>query len=247
MQGRIIVGLGIGLVVAASCWLVPSKVLALTDEEIIRALDERVATGEISEELYRKLRKKYAGGESAPKPQAKPVKEVKGNLLKNFSMEEDNDGDMTPDNWQVTGVRYGDFVITDLDSQVRHGGDKSIRVQFYKSNSNSCKISQVIKVEPGKKYLFSCWLKGENLRGKDGCLLQAFASPTKPGEKDRGTVVADLPLWGKATGSFDWRRIPVTTKPLPAKAQYLKVWIRFHMGIPNSKAWIDDVVLIAVD
>jgi len=256
MQGRTIVGLGIGLVVAVSCWLVPSKVLALTNEEMVRQLDERFIKGEIPADLYRELRKKYTGGGSTPQAQAapaRPVKEPKGNLLKNFSMEEDSDSNKIPDSWQV--YRHPDasrpFVVV-LDSQVNHSGDKSVRFEF---NSEQCYggITQTIKTEPGKKYLISCWLKGQNMKGSDAFILQASAHPNElvagmvEGKKlVKGTRVVSKAFYG-AKGTFDWRRMVAKTEPVPEGMQYLRIYLRHYNPAANSTEWIDDFVVVPVD
>jgi len=237
-----------------------SLTFALTDEEILRKLDERFANGEISEKVYLKLQKKYGGGEgeveqSTPKPEAKPAEGMSGNLAKNWSMEEDSDEDMMPDNWKKFGYfGYKDSGLSIyLDSEVKHTGDKSVCFLFPSADHHGG-ICQVIKVQPGKKYLFSFWIKGENLKGKDNFAMFAQCHPAEPDEKDmtmkrasQGTKVTSENFWDKAKGSFDWRRMVVKTKPLPQDAQYLSVFVSFYQGNPNSKLWMDDVVVVPMD
>jgi len=243
-SGRLI----LTLLLISFCGL-SSLVFALTDEEMVRQLDEKFLKGEIPVDVYRELKKKYTGGGSTPQAQAapnRPVKEPKGNLLKNFSMEEDSDGDNMPDGWRKWGAGCDNLVIIGLDSEVKYSGDKSVRFNFQQSASNDGRISQVVKVEPGKSYLLSCRLKGENLRGSDGFLMSAYYFPTKPGPDDKGIQAANKTFYGEK-GTFDWKAMAMKIKPLPANAQYLRVIVRFHMGTPGTKAWIDDVVLMPVD
>jgi len=226
-----------------------SVVFALTDEEMIRQLDERFIKGEIPADLYRELRKKYTGGGSTPQAQAtpaRPVKEPKGNLTKNFSMEEDSDGDNMPDGWRKWGAGCDNFVIIGLDSQVKYSGNNSVRFDFQQSTSNDGRISQVVKVEPGKSYLLSCRLKGEKLRGSDGFLIQTYYFPVKPSSDDKGIQAVNKTFYGEK-GTFDWKAMAMKIKPLPANAQYLRVAIRFHMGTPGTRAWVDDAVLVPVN
>lgn len=226
-----------------------SIVLGLTDEEMIRKLDERFIKGEIPVDVYRELKKKYTGEKGAPQVQAKPVQETPGNLVKNGSMEEDTDDNRIPDNWQEYRVTAVSQFVIDLDSQVKHSGDKSVRFQFDK-DSNYGGIIQIIKAEPGKKYLISCWLKGENLKGRDAFILQASAHPTKAKAEnvtEKGTQLVSKEFWKEAEGTFDWKRMVAKTKPAPGDAEYLRIYIRHFNPAAGSTEWVDDVVVVPVD
>lgn len=222
---------------------------ALTNKEKAKNLDEKFIKGEISEQRYMELKKKYAAEKSVPEPQTKQVEKKAGNLVKNPGMEKDSNEDMMPDNWQKQGYfgyRDGALVI-DLDSDVKRSGNKSLCFTF-PSKSHHGGISQVIKIEPGKKYLFGLWLKGENLKGGDAFIMTTSSHSIDPGMEDKGTSVVYKEFRGnEAKGSFDWRRMLVKTKTLPENAKYLRIYICNYQADISSKVWIDDVVLLPLD
>ena len=241
--------LGMVVVTVLVISLLSPSLYALTNEEKLELLEEKFLEGKIDQDLYKELRKKYQGGTagvSKTEVKAKPIKEVPGNLVKNWSMEEDNDGDLMPDNWQKWGFLPG--VVIGLDPKVKQSGGKSVCLQFPPTSADGG-ICQTIKVKPGKIYLLSCWLKGENLTDKYSFLLMASCHSTKPGEKDTKPKVAKKEFY-KVKGSFDWRKMVAKTEPLPEDAQYLKIYMRNYAptGLPaNNKTWIDDVVVVPVN
>ena len=84
-----------------------SRVSALTNEEMIKLLDERFVKSEISEENYDRLRKKYGDTDAVPTKPAKAirVKGITGNLIQNSGFELDADNNGIPDGWSEGGEK----------------------------------------------------------------------------------------------------------------------------------------------
>ena len=56
-------------------------------------------------------------------------------------------------------------VTTFADSQIKHGGKTSLRMESVgKNEARHCRIMQPLKLQPHRQYRISFWLKSENLR-----------------------------------------------------------------------------------
>jgi len=165
MQRRTIVGIGIALIMLVSC---SSRTLALTNEERTQMLDDKFIKGEISEATYKHLLQKYGGATagSKPKPEAKPVEEATGNLVKNFSFETlASDG--SAEGWTIDH-KNSNVVDIRMSTSVAHSGNNSMRFSSQKNYHGGEITFQELPLQPGKKYKVVFWAKGENLQSKPG-------------------------------------------------------------------------------
>jgi len=236
MKRRMTVGLGIVLMMAIGCWLLPSKVLALTNEERIQMLDDKFIKGEISEETYKRLLEKYKGtvSSSKPKAEAKPVKEVAGNLVKNFSFEELN-SDNLPEGWQIEHKGSNNIDIG-VSRTKAHGGNNCVFF-FGRGLAWQEKMIQELPLKPGKKYKVIFWARGENLkRGptSDGapCVVN-LDYKTKDGKLK--------PLYIEPKVGNEWKMV---AKILKVPADALEGgYICLRLYCATGTLWIDDVVV----
>jgi len=129
---------------------------------------------------------------------------------------------------RFTGFRFQDDpgVATFVDSEVRHGGKSSCRMQDAKGN---CRLMQTIKVRPWACYRFSCWLKTKDLKP---CEFKLLALPTSKG--GRGLTFHEI----HPKETEDWTQIEVVFNSLNESEVnlYLGVW-----GGLQGKLWIDDI------
>jgi len=245
----------IGLIVAAVFFLGQTVlVYGLTDAEMLRLLDERFANGEISEKVYLQLKAKYSKvGAKEAQPTPTPVKEVQGNLLKNAGFELDADDDGMPDNWEKYQPQKADF---GLDTEVFHSGKSSLCLSC-KKLARVVGITQTAKVTGGKKYQFTCWLKGKDL---------ASAFPAT--EKKANYVVLLLNYtWLDSNSqkiksdSFEylnvhipksafkrlerWTLVKDKVRTAPANAVAVRMLIGMYRV--DGTSWYDDVVLKKVE
>lgn len=161
-------------------------------------------------------------------------------LVKNGGMEVDADGNGVPDDWVLAGPMPNAKVT--LDPAVKHGGEKSVKYSDPVGLGNHFRLTQVVPVEPGKNYVCSLWLKGENVKAlSDGGPIIVDATwfhSSQPDEKDKGTVAFSKEL-PSDVGSFDWKKIVFLTKSAPADAKYLRLAIVMYQS--SGSVWIDDV------
>jgi len=123
-----------------------SKALALTNEERVQMLDDKFIKGEISEEIYKRLLKKYKG-DTTEGTKAKPeAKSVQGNLLTNPGFEEGQGNNPTgwiADGSPVTWANEG------------HSGNRCVVAKV----AGWSGWKQNVEFQPGVKYVFSGWMK----------------------------------------------------------------------------------------
>ena len=231
----------VGIIMVINFWLVSSNVLALTNEERIQMLDDKFIAGEISEETYKRLLEKYGGAtaSSKPKTEAKPVQEVQGNLVKNFSFEHlASDG--SPQGWVIerTG-RYGSSASVGLSTLEAHSGKSSM------SFSNSMQygtdmVLQEIPLEPGKKYKVVFWAKGEGLQRNpksDGmpCVVNLDY-------KSQDGKLKPIYIEPKIAG--EWKQV-VKVLAIPGDAvEGGRICLRLYMA--SGTLWIDDVAVVSL-
>jgi len=221
-------------------------VSALTNEEMIKKLDEKFIQGEISEENYNRLRAKYGDTSKgtastmtkpAAKIEAKPVQAVPGNLVKNGEFEQDEEGDGIADNWKPNKKKQP-WVM--LDEQQKHGGAKSLKIvppYEYQIVEGLC---QYVEIEPGKKYGLSFWAKSSNLTIKDaGFNRISFHDAT--GKRLTHTYIYDFK---KLRGSKDWTPISIVAT---APAGATQAMIRLGTYENTGTIWYDTVVLKKID
>jgi len=224
------------------CFLIP-RVSALTNEEIIRHLDERFARGEISEENYNRLRKKYGDTDTVstkPTEEKKTVavKEVAGNLVKNASFEEDTDNNNIPDKWKI--FKWGSKTRrTIIDSSVGHSGSSSARVEAPADFVSGAGFQQAVSVTPGKKYRLTAWCKSANFTRKkptaEGGALHAKFN------NNGGHQFIDLMMLRENT---DWVKVSkIVTVPEMSDIATIQANGYDFKGI----IWFDDISLVEME
>jgi len=229
---------GLILFVAIVCCLAPSKVLALSNEEKIQKLDDKFINGEMSEETYKRLLKKYRGKTDEEKPaqeKTKPVEEAAENLVKNFSFEEQTD-DGSAKAWEIQ--HKGSTVVNiGLNTENSHTGKNSMRFSSDSTSHSTEVAGQRIPLQPGKKYKVVFWAKGDNLKSApkaDGtpCVVN-LDYKTKDGKLQ--------PLYIEPKIGNEWKMVAKVVK-IPSDAlEGGDVSLRLYMA--TGTLWIDDVVV----
>ena len=231
--------LGVALVLSLAL-----QASALTNEEMVRMLDEKFINGEISEENYNRLRAKYGDtskGTAATKPAAatatKPIQEIPGNLIKNGEFEQDEEGDGIADHWKPNKKKQP-WVM--LDEQEKHGGAKSLKIvppYEYQIVEGWC---QFVDIEPGKKYGLSFWAKSSNLTIKDAG-FNRISFHDANGKRLTHTYIYDFE---KLRGTQDWTIISIVAT---APAGATQAMIRLGTYENTGTIWYDTVVLKKID
>ena len=117
-------------------------------------------------------------------------------------------------------------------SDVAHSGKSSLHYtnadpQIYKM------FTQKLDVHPGQHLLFSAWVKGENLTGKEGAGL--FVQSYDGSKYIGGAFPSTL------TGTFDWKLVKGEySVPPSATSTTLGLYLRKGM---TGTAWFDDVMV----
>lgn len=237
MQTKTILGTGIALLVIISC---SSMVLALTDEERVKTLDDKFIKGEISEDTYKRLLQKYGGAtaSSQPKAEAKPAKEVSGNLVKNFSFETlASDG--SPEGWTIDHKR-SNIVDIRVSTSVAHSGNNSMRFSSQKNYHSGEITFQTLPLQPGKKYKVVFWAKGENLQRSptaDGmpCVVN-IDYKTQDGKLKSIYIEPKVGNEWKQVGKM----VSIPADSLPGE----RISLRLYNA--SGTLWIDDVEVVAL-
>ena len=243
----------VGLIVAAVFFLGQTVlVYGLTDKEMLRLSDESFAKGEISEKVYNQLKAKYSKvGEKEAKPVA--VEEVPGNVFKNASFEIDTDDDGMPDDWEKHQPQKGYF---GLDTEVFHSGKSSFSLSCEKL-ARMVGITQTATVTGGKKYQFTCWLKGKDL-------ASAFPATEKTAnyvvlllqytwlDSNSASISNEsfefINIWSPKTAFKRlqrWTLVKDKVRTAPANAVAVQMFIGMYRV--DGTCWYDDVVLRELD
>jgi len=237
MQSRIIAGLI--LFAAINCWLVPSKVLALTNEERIQQLDDKFIGGEISEETYKRLLQKYGGGaeSSQLKAETKPVQEVAGNLVKNFSFE-NLALDGFAEGWAMTGTKQGGaHQKVEVSTSVAHSGKNSMKFSNHMPYGTDL-IAQELTLKPGKKYKVVFWARGENVQrapANNGKACVANLDYKTKGGKFK-------PIYIEPPIGTEWKVTAKIVKIPDDASEEGRICLRLFWA--SGTLWFDDVVVL---
>jgi len=210
---------------------------ALTNQEKLKLLKERFLKGEIDQDLYKELRKKYEGGAaevSKADVEAKPVQEVAGNLVKNFSFERlSSDG--SAEGWTID--ESSSLEPVEVSTSDAHGGKNSIKFAARKTKGTK-PIFQEIPLKPGKGYRVVFWAKGENLQRDpkaDGrpCVVQLDYQAQDGKLK---------PIYIEPQIGNEWKRV-VKTVNIPGDAlEGGKISLMLYYA--SGTLWIDEVVVM---
>jgi len=133
-----------------------SLALAMTNEEKLEKLEEKFLNGEISEELFKRLEKKYKGETAPTIPTLATAPKVEGNLVTNGNFE-------TPDPANPSkplGWHQGNEHCQWVDGG-RNGG-KCVRLEPESYVNYFYGWFCPIEVKPHTKYKVSLWVKSEN-------------------------------------------------------------------------------------
>ena len=120
-------------------------------------------------------------------------------------------------------------VSTFADSQMRHGGARSVRMEnFAQGNSaGNCRLVQSVRVSPWRQYHASCWIKSEGFATNDEVRILALAPNGK-----------DLAYSGiEVEPTQDWKEYHVVFNSLGNHE------VKLYFGVWGSKAgrlWWDD-------
>ena len=210
-------------------YVVPNISWALTDEEILKRLDERFVSGEISEKAYYELKAKYEGKEEKGTAEGKALEEIPGNLIKNSSFEEEAEG--KPSHWQIVKQESG--IEIGSDNGMSHSGGKSLFLSFTQPTTGEVSQEFAIEIEGGKTYILSCWIKSEGYRGSGALHMPCYYTPGTPKYKDWIMIPGKL-----CGGTKDWGKFETKLEiPSPVKKVKLKIISEKMTG----KLWIDDI------
>ncbi|HEY0384779.1 MAG TPA: carbohydrate binding domain-containing protein [Pyrinomonadaceae bacterium] len=116
--------------------------------------------------------------------------------------------------WQVTSIPQAQVAI---DPSYRHSGQRSLRILFKSPSTLDFKnVSQVVVVEPGAQYRFTCFVRTEDLKSAGTPLIEILDSAD-----ERTVLGASAPL---AVGKSDWQQLTIDFKS-PASSEAVKVRI----------------------
>ena len=116
--------------------------------------------------------------------------------------------------WQVISVPQAQVAV---DPNYRHSGQRSLRVLFKSPSMLDFKnVSQLVVVEPGAQYRFTCFVRTEELKSAGTPLIEILDAAD-----ERSVLGASAPL---ATGRSDWQQLTIDFK-VPPKTEAVKVRI----------------------
>jgi hypothetical protein len=125
-----------------------------------------------------------------------------------------------------------------IDNTEKKEGNQSIKIEV-NGNKRAC-IGQVIPVEAGKRYDFSCFIKTDNVKSKYGVFVRNnFLNNGKKVENGPSTqpLASDV----DPIKTHDWTDRKLDIK-IPVGANQLKMEMFFETG--TGTAWFDDLKLI---
>ncbi|MBD0327345.1 MAG: hypothetical protein ICV68_12985, partial [Pyrinomonadaceae bacterium] len=114
--------------------------------------------------------------------------------------------------WQVTSVPQAQIAV---DPNYRHSGQRSLRVLFKSPSTLEFKnVSQLVVVEPGAQYRFTCFVRTDDLKSAGTPLIEIL-----DGADERNVLNASAPL---AVGRSDWQQLTIDFK-VPPKTEAVRV------------------------
>jgi uncharacterized protein YjdB len=166
--------------------------------------------------------------------------QVISNLIQNSGFElTSNDS-----NWvnNIGPIKWGVWLPTgkvplSIDTTDKKEGNQSIKIE--NTNRRAC-IGQVIPVEAGKRYDFSCFIKTDNVKSKYGVFVRNnfLNNGTKV---ENGPITQPLASDIDPIKTYDWTERKLDIK-VPAGANQLKMEMFFETG--TGIAWFDDLKLV---
>lgn len=87
-----------------------------------------------------------------------------GNIIKNPGFEEVTGG--MPAGWNTEAFKPSSDAVRFISEGGAHSGSKCFAI--LNSQPNDCKVVQDLKVQPGKVYKVSCWIKTDNIQNQPG-------------------------------------------------------------------------------
>jgi len=170
-----------------------------------------------------------------------PAAEVP-NLLPNASFEAGPNNVATGwriDFWQPVGNPRSSG---DVSGDVAHSGRRSLHMSGKAAPSHAYWSCRNLPAEPGKRYVFSAWVRPECVMAPHGyCQMHIGFQDAK------GEIIQDAEhpfysgwAWNRFSGHSDWVRVGIQTTSPPGSAR-LAVTLRL-VGV--GEAWLDDVELV---
>jgi len=219
---------------------IASFAFALTNEEKLNLLEEKFLKGEVSEKIYLELREKYGGvTKAAPAvKEAKPVTEVKGNLIKNFSFEKlASDG--SAEGWVMDYVEARKLGDMSVSASVAHSGKNSMKI-FSGHGSPTAYVIQEIPLRPGKSYRVFFWAKGENLLKTPGA--SGVVNPCAVSIRYKGKDNKNKNIWIEPAVGNEWQKIAKIVNIPGNSLEGGAITLRIFNS--TGTLWIDDVSVV---
>jgi len=220
------------------------SVYGLTDEERLQLLEDKFLKGEVSEDIYRKLLKKYEEktGKGETKPQAPKeaepqVKKASKDLIINGGFEEEDEAGLgVAAGWKPRYMRK--WIV--LDDMVKHSGEKSVKFGMPEGGSSGTVECwrQKPKVQGGKPYRIKFWCKSENFQAKD-CSFNNIVFLDGEGKNLKQHWIGVH----KMRGSQDWTKFELNA-PAPAGAVEAQLSLGVYFYQASGTLWYDDVSII---
>ncbi len=150
-------------------------------------------------------------------------------------------GDLLPKNWLFQIHNASPAITMGIDSNIKHSGKYSIKI------INGCEKDigviqniDLIEIKPDTVYIFSCYVKGENVSGKGGvtaCVSFASKAGGFWADPNRITVWFDKSL----SGTFDWKKIEIKFST-NSESEIMLIGGQFRHA--SGLAWFDDFSLV---
>lgn len=137
--------------------------------------------------------------------------------------------------WQVTSIPQAQVAV---DPNYRHTGQRSLRILFKSPSTLDFKnVSQLVAVEPGTHYRFTCFVRIEDLKSAGTPIIEIL-----DGADERHVLNASPQL---PTGKSDWQPVTIDFET-PATTEAVKVRIARALCVGDPVCpiygivWYDD-------
>ncbi|MBV9868036.1 MAG: carbohydrate binding domain-containing protein [Abitibacteriaceae bacterium] len=138
-----------------------------------------------------------------------------------------------PQGWAALWTRLPNTGTAALDEQVRHGGQRALKVAHTGAGDWSVSQSQQLPVTPGDIFTISAWLKAENVESAQVSVVTRRAN---------GETIEWIYSPLSTNGTHDWKQL---TRKLIIPAECASVEFRLT-GEGKGTIWLDDAALIKI-